>query len=510
MKNRPPIQWEPIDSENQNDEEFSRHFVECEFYKDMITRKKSIITGEKGSGKSAFRRNLVTKHKKENDLVIQIAFDDIVFMSIIDDVNLLLRSNLSGRLSQFAKYWESVIKIYAMQVAINSEMPDSSPNENRDTVYKYLQKIGILNVNDSETLMERIIEAARTLLDNSVSRSHCETTKHPLPNNNFISVEKKFQDYLKYLKKKIIITFDKFDTLETSVSSAQENLQLVFDALITAVYKITISEIYRDYIRIYCFIPHDRFVSNGLKDADKIAGVQVGIIWKRESIADILNKRIFSSIEKNFDETWNNLFPAMIKNERYNIQENSLDYILRHTLYRPRQVLAILVELEKEARTKELNDATFRKIVHDKTMDNVDFFIKEYAINYPYLDDFLKRFRNVQNKISYQDFRSHITKIFNDLSRVVVVTSIEDWLDQLYNIGFWGILYPLDDDAAVEAEQKYIVSNSRYNRKRYICKFYYHFPSKSITKSIHDDEEIVIHPMFYDYCNQACTDVFVT
>ena len=515
MKNRKHINWGPIDAKDEKDEPFLKKFVKCNSYKEIIDEYRPLISGEKGSGKSAFKRHLASAHSANGDVVTEINFDDIEYASVIENLNYLTEYTQAKSLSVLSHYWQFVIFIYAMKTSMSVEKTHLTIEKN--IIQEYLtesgfSEMGIVSMMSLLTLnaIKKIEQATspkdkqdfeRLGLPSTLSSQVYESLKsYPLFDPKFLRAKKAFFEYVNDGDKKIVITIDDFDEIKAKSSGDRLNIQSIFDSLISAIYKVSLINELRDTFRVYCFIPHDRFIEADLRDYDKIEYKHEAIVWNYEGIKKLLDRRIsFSTDGKGFDEIWPSLFPSNIPNNCYGIQESPFDYLLRHTQYRPRQILRTLEALEKEARYDSFDSKRFRQIVHRLASKNVDAFIKEYSIDHPNLKSFFHRFKNFPNICEYTSFRQRVEKIISDLGSFV---PLDEKIDQLYNMGFFGTLKELRGHEVQEISETSYVPPTKYRGEKYHCKFYYHYPDESISGALQGEDIVVIHPMFFDYCEQ--------
>lgn len=515
MKDRLNINWGPIDAKDENDKPFLEKFVKCKSYKEILDSYKPLISGEKGAGKSAFKRHLVATHKENDDVVTEINFDDIEYASIIENLNYLIEYTNVKSLSILSYYWQFVIFIYAMKTAMNVEKTHLT--QEKTLIQEYLiesgfSEMGIVSMMTFLTYnaIKKIEQVTNPMDTKDFERLGLPSTlnaqvyesikKYPLFDPKFLRAKTAFFKYINDGDRKIIITIDDFDEIKAKSTDDRLSIQSIFDSLISAIYKISLTNELRDSFRVYCFIPHDRLIEADLRDYDKIEYKHEAIVWDYNGIKELLDRRIFVSTDgKTFKNTWTSLFPTLIPNECYNVQEDSFEFLLRHTQYRPRQILRTLEALEQEARYENFDEKKFKQIVHRLAKKNVDAFIKEYSIDHPNLKSFFHRFKNFPNICEYTSFRQKVEKIISDLGSHV---PLDDKIDQLYNMGFFGTLKELKRHEVQEIEETAYVPPTKYRGEKYLCKFYYHYADESISGALQGEDIIVIHPMFFDYCEQ--------
>ena len=512
---RPEINWGPIDATDEPDSSFEAKFVECKPYKEIVETYRPLISGEKGSGKSAFRRRLLSVHTSRGDVVKEINFDDLEYASIVGNLNYLIEYTQAKSLSVLSQYWQFIIFIYAMKAAMDVEKLHLT--KEKTLIHEYLTESGfaemgivsmmsLLTLNAVKKIEEitdptKSKEFTRLGLPSTLNSQVYESLKnYPLFDPKFIRAQKAFLVYLNDGDRKIVITLDEFDEIKAKSNEDRTSIQSIFDSLISAVYKISKNNKLRRCFRVYCFVPHDRYIAADLRDFDKIEYKHEAIVWDYKGIKSLLDKRIrVSTGGKSFDEVWPKIFPQYIQNDCYNVPETSFDFLLRHTQYRPRQILHTLVALELEARKPGFDQKLFKQTVHRLAKKNVDAFIREYSIDHPKLKSFFHRFKNFPNICEYTSFRQQVEKIIKDYGAFV---TLDEKIDQLYNIGFFGNLKLLKGHEATEVAETGYVPKTKYRNQTYHCKFYYHYPDESISGALQGEDIVCVHPMFFDYCEQ--------
>ena len=523
MKDRPQIEWGPIDAKDEDDIPFFNKFVENSSLKELLATYRPLISGEKGSGKSAFRRYLVEQHRKADQPVKEISFDDMEFSGIVQNLNYLIEYTTQQPLSILSQYWQFTLFITAMRACMDKQATHLTTEET--IIQEYLQDSGFSEMGVVSMMYTLTVNAIKKIehatdpsdkrdfdrlkLPTSLSPQVYETIKkYPLFDPAFIKAKNAFAKYLDKGTIKPLVTLDDFDNIKAKSSMVREKIQTVFDALISAVYTISTSKSFRNSLLIYCFIPHDRFVAADLRDYDKIDYKHKSIVWDYESIKMLVERRIQVSIGDNviFDDVWPKLFPAEIKNECYQFKENSFDYLLRHTQYRPRQLLRTLEALELKARAGQLDADGFSSTIHSMAKKNVEAFIKEYTIDHPSLKKFCARFKNFPNVVEYSDFRQLVDKAIADYGSYV---STDEKVDQLYNIGFFGTIKILREHEYREYSKKHYIPPALKDGTKYVCEYYYHKPEESISNSMKGDELVAVHPMFFDFCEQAAHHLYL-
>jgi hypothetical protein len=337
--------------------------------------------------------------------------------------------------------------------------------------------------------------------------------QYPTDKGNFLKLVEEFNKYTQSQNIRILVILDGFDTLCIDAQQ-REHIHLVFSALAEAVH-----DLYRDQrfqkgnLVIKALIPHDRFISMQLRDMDKIREVHLPIRWDHNLLRQFVTRRLNVSLGNTlpFEKSWQEVVPEKIENSHYKIDELSFDYIMRHTMWRPRQFQQHLVHLGRMYPNTVIDSGRLQSGVGASCQLLVQDFIQEYRIDHPNLDHFIRLFRRKPNIIPYSDF-ADIVKFalsrFESSKRWI----LEDKIEALFTIGFFGFLQFRSDDH--QPEPPHFRDKYRPPRKSgvkpYCCVFYYSQSShQPVLPRLESDTKIALHPIFFDYCEQEPDSSFI-
>ncbi len=509
------IDWGPTDAADPDDA-FLVKFIEPEEIKKLLGQKYWIISGEKGSGKTAICKRVVLKHSKEFSAICELEFKDVEFAAVIKNLIHLASATDIACLSLISNYWEYVIIIEAMKASLLKT--GNHLSKEATLLNNYLSKHGLIE-NSITSIMLNLIASCWNFIDewtkpggskpnrillpsNLAPQVVDQISKYPIFDPEFKKAREIFSTYLHDKNEKVLITLDGFDRLRTTKETDRQALQIIFEGLTEAVYAISISKDFFDCFQIKALIPYDRYLSLELRDLDKFESKYRNIRWDYNSLQEFLSRRlnIHHSLQqlKDFTDLWSMVMPPKITNTFYNITEESFDYILRHTMYRPRHLQIHLQMMTEMYPNKIIDPSMIPKAIRESSKKIASFFIKEYKIDHPLIEPFLNRFKGKTNIMSFKDFREIVSKALDHLE--VKDWDIEKKIDALYNIGFCGVVKHL------EQHQKNIQRVYRYEPPRkmgvspYRCDFYYNKPLPKMTTHVENNSLIAIHPIFFDYC----------
>ena len=240
-----------------------------------------------------------------------------------------------------------IIHIDVMQKEIQ-EKQEKYLSNNEALIYEYLRNNDLI----SGSTIYKTLKYLRKI---TAGLKHIENLTNLLNESepSFESAQEAFYEYLKTSKKFITIYIDNIDDFGFDFSVRNRSF---FNALLSTTMRIN-SDCMRRKIpfRVTLMVPSELYDTAVLWNRDKIKTRRIFLNWDtEEKIRNLVCKRI--AIELNIkkskpryegdiysiskDQTWDRIFPEKIQNN-VNKRENTLRFILRHSLYTPRTVLDI-------------------------------------------------------------------------------------------------------------------------------------------------------------------------
>lgn len=510
------ISWGPTDA-SEPDDNFLDKFIEPKEIKKLVGPKYWLISGEKGSGKTALCLGITLKHGGGYHCIKKLRFNDIEFCAVIKNLQELSAATDISSLTLISNYWEYVLITEAMKEYIISA--DFHLSAGGTQIHNYLVKKKIIEGSVLSTMLGLIAtcwtfvekwtkpgegKPTEILLPSNLESQVVETlSKYPIFDPEFKKMRQIFSKLLRDKNEKVLITLDGFDRLKTSEHCNKESLEIIFEGLIESVYALSISEDFYKNIQIKCFIPYDRYISLDLRDTDKFGSKYRNIRWCYSSLQEFLAKRLSLHTKmshlKQFYDMWYEVMPEKIENKFYGIDENSYEYVLRHTMYRPRHLQIHLEEIAERYEGMNIDPSMVPKAIRESSKRIANYIIKEYKIDHPLMEPFLRRFKGATNIMPYTDFRYIVEKTLEAFG--VTSWTIDKKIDSLYNIGFFGIFKCLSTHHD-QIDRLYRYKPPRkISIKPYQCDFYYVKPIEEASSVLDDQSLVTIHPIFFDYCD---------
>lgn len=292
--------------------------------------------------------------------------------------------------------------------------------------------------------------------------------------------------------KVVLICLDGFDSIVDRTAPART---AVFAGLIDAIFKTIQDPEFSRLFAYKAFLPQELTGSAHvmLWDADKYLGHAHYLRWSEEDFGAFLRKRLIhyaKTRSSHFLDVWHDFMPDKIRNDQHRIDEPSFNYLLRHTLYRPRQILIHVQEIldlwDQRSEKFRVDSSFVPAVVASMNQQIAQTVVNQLELDHPGLNAFMKSWRGRTNTVSVGEFQDRIRKIFGITENH---TSLE-FFDTLFNFGIFGI-----------AERRDLTVGSQQAR------FRFDYVGDGITPGVHfsvDDKDIVaFSPMFHEFC--GCT-----
>lgn len=279
----------------------------------------------------------------------------------------------------------------------------------------------------------------------------------------------------------------------------------------------------------YAFaIPHDRFTELRLRESADLDTKYISQIkWTPLHLLEFFVRRCNYALGNKSEAT---TYDELIKEYKKILKELNIDehiqntsvpgvkedfllYLIRHSLWRPRDIQRYLIEIFRNCQSSISKDGSIlcQKIIQDVVREvspsilDSEFFI-EYQAEYPLLEDVVMRFRQQPNIIEDDYLRDKILgKRGISLSHTSPM-STDEIITRLYNVGFLGIRSKRQLNPSMCIRQK--------NQLVYYC-FYYNEEVKNLNSifgggaKLSEDETWVIHPVFYDRLDSKVSNDYV-
>lgn len=492
------LHFKPLSAEE--DRNFGDHFVSTKYSHRISTAESDIIFGTKGSGKTALSITLSEFHKPEflNTLIFDL--DTLSFNRLLNNLT-KLKDNVNEDISTVSRIaWKNALLNQSLLATIEKIEDDIL----KDKIINILNHDGFIrngkDILDSDEKINSVLENLFTKIKNAVFQNDPINSltaaqsntinKFPL-NPDTSEVLNQLIDFIIDKNKKVLICVDGLDSIS---DHSFDSRNAIFTGLIDAIYHLRLDERISKAFIFKAFLPQELTIDAKIKiwDSDKHLHNTHYINWDSASLKEFISQRFklkSKTGKDSFEDIWEEFMPEKIKNPVYNVEENAFEYILRHTLYRPRQLqnhIYIIIQrwIEQTGGESKIHPNFIPKTISENNVILAEQVAGQQLTKiYPNLIPFLKSWNKSSTSIEVGSFKERLGKYFKD-----DFDTINKLFDEFYIFGLFGIAI---DDSVPD----YIKKSK---------KFHFSFVNDRLITSIHDtvdDNDIIAFaPIFRKFC----------
>ncbi len=473
-------------------------------YSELMTGRYCLVSGRKGAGKSTLVDYAWSVQSPENLIVRVRPQIDKIYARMYD---LLLKSPAEtdpshslGNLLEFLCY----LKLF--REATERFLDDVQNDHDLRSVRTFLDAHYL----QTGPITDKALNLAASLTADFRDLHHLliklQQTQKPAP--TFAAACEAFRSYLRRKKRTAIVFIDDLDAIGFKYDTSHK---IFVKAVIEEAMRLSTSPEIQGALRVIATPPTELLNALPLWNRDKVPGMTITLRWQNlEKLERLVSKRIAIELktkkrEPRFEgdrysvdsiRTWMRVFPEKLWN-RIGAEEPTLQYIARHTLYTPRNILGICQAVLKELQRRKYTLETLREISTEEWSSVIQIACEEGSLNismhvrdmfesiYVGIADVFGLFRNRPNiwpRREFDAFLSQFTResvLDEDGKRFLDAMSVAR---VLYEVGFLGY--------AFEERSRPIGGGGVYT-----LNFSYVRWSQRARANL-----AVISPVFYDFC----------
>lgn len=431
-----------------HDRDFGNHFFESNNLKRILTTDSDIIYGSKGVGKTALRRALAELKSSYYYTTKNVDLDHISFKSVHRDLEQLKDTTQTEIATLARNTWRNVLAMYCLE-AVAETLPDSSRLKKR--IEDLLQQEEFEGGDSNSNLrgqIERFLnmiaraglqEEAPTPLGLSKKQRNIVNT---FPSNPEVkAVLRECSNLIEQSGKHVLLCLDGFDSI---VDHTSESRRAIFAGLIDAIHRSSTDPLLANGFCFKAFLPQELTdeAQSVIWDADKFILHTHYLRWKEDDFQSFLKKRLMAyskSRSSNFLDVWHEFMPDKVRNDSHGTEESSFSYVLRHTLYRPRQLLTHLQMIfdnwDEESVSFRVDPSFIPSVVAATNYELAKLVAGQLEIRHPGLTSFLQSWNGMPITVTVGDFQERLLKIL----RYLEPSEINSVIDDFFNFGIFGI-----------------------------------------------------------------------
>lgn len=491
------------DLDAATDTRFREHFVESVDLQRILNNESDIIFGSKGVGKTALRRALTELHQSSYYATKSIDLDQISFSQVHVALSKVKDTTQADIAKVASNTWRNVLALYCLE-AVAETLAHSNPL--RRGIDKLIEEEGINGASSNYRLISQIerflLKIAEIGLDDEASAplglsKNQLAIVHDFPSNSDLTpLLEQSVDLVQRSNKKVMICIDGFDSI---IDHTPESRRAIFSGLVDAIHKCSRDAVLSNAFCFKVFLPRELTdnVHTVVWDSDKYILNQRYLKWSMKDFQRFLFKRLrpyARTKSSHFEDIWSEFLPDIVRNTIHNLDEPTFNYVLRHTLYRPRQVLThfqrIFDSWDEKSSSLKVDPTFIPKIVASTNIDLARSITSQLEIEYPGIGNFMQSWNGMNNTMTVGVFLERMKRFFASQS----MPDVYSLFDDLFNFGIFGV-----------AQRRRIAKNAQSTRFR----FSYvddSFPTP-IHTAIEEHDLIALSPMFHEFAGCIASEV---
>ncbi|MEO0532910.1 MAG: ATP-binding protein [Cyanobacteria bacterium P01_A01_bin.123] len=373
----------------------SEYFYQNSTYHKFFNSGKTILVGNRGSGKSAIFKYMAALEARKGNLVIELSPEEYSYELLSE----YLRSEKDGSWGKQSAY--SVAWQYLLYNLIFKKIVDEKRGlllGSQKDIYTYVRNhLESQDLNSIGILFSYLKRLEQIKLDSreSLQKSRELQSLYSLEEikDLLISLKK----ILKKIRVKIFI-----DELDKGWDNS-EDAKYFLAGLFQAAQKLNLIS---QNLCIYISIRQELFdnIPQIYEDAQKIREDVEVIRWGKNELLELIGLRIahcFPELQKQGAlKRWNAIFAAYLSVK----DEASVDYIIDRTQFRPRELLQFCkLCIEFFSRGKRIEEPTIFAAEEVFSEQKIKDLASEYRFKYPYLLDLFEVFRGRKSHLEKQE-----------------------------------------------------------------------------------------------------------
>jgi hypothetical protein len=477
------------------DPNFRENFVPPADLEFLSSPESHIIYGPKGVGKTALTRALTELQDSSFYASGTLDLNNLSLQRIYFELEKAQKATHENALYLAQAAWRNVILMQFLELvrskkeahgALAEEIDQFLSDENftdRTAPTRFLNQV--------ERFFYRIGEAGLAEDTTTRTRGHAEARRMALdlfsPSRQYAELLQRACGVVKASHNLVAICVDGFDSI---VEHYPESRRTIFAGLIGAVHDLAGDPITKNALCVKAFLPKELTQEARAIhfDADKFIYNTREVYWSDDSLKEFIQRRLkphLRSKKTDFDSVWQEFMPSSIHNSVHNLDENSFAYILRHSQYRPRQLLlhvqAILDNWDRKSNTFRVDASSIPSTVatSNKEMAHLAAHQLEYARKG--VLNFVRSFGGATSTITYAECFNKIGRMFDTSSSPLETRQV---FDELFDFGVLGV-----------ARKDSVSLGSSTARIRFV-----YAGERVISMHPADDDIVAVCPMFHDYC----------
>jgi hypothetical protein len=414
----------------------AEYFVESEAFRRLESRRKTIVIGNRGTGKSALFKVMAERSRKAGAVVLELSPENYSYEMLCNALK-AERAGSWAKHGAFATAWKYLIYVLVMKEL--TERGKKFKTGAAADIYTYLRDTHA-GVADSPIAV--LISYLKRMEGIKIGSYEAALKTRELAKLYRLDEIEPLLPKLAALtaRVRVLVFIDELDRGWDSSEDAKAFVSGLFQACVAindrdpnlTVHVSLRQELYDSIPALY-------------DDAQKYRDIIETINWDETSLLSIVAKRIRYSLneldEQSDLESWNAVFAETLQYRK----SRSFNYMIDRTLYRPREIIQFCTDCLEEARAQNIEPIDYG-VISRAELSYSDSRQKdiagEYRFQYPGLQTIFETFRGLTYTMDRDELIDHCLRIVAGETKVDkdapwVVNQDPDYLvEVLWRVGF--------------------------------------------------------------------------
>lgn len=404
----------------ERDNDLINCFIKNDSYNNVYNGIKTVILGNRGTGKSAIFKKLASEKRANGEIVIELTPENYSY----EMLQQTLKRESDGAWAKkgaFCSAWKYLIYVLAMKKLCENK--GSLKKGDEQELYSYLRAN---HANIEKHPIDALISYIQRIEGIKVCDYEASVKSKELHSLYKLEEIERLLKPLERITKTKNITFlvDELDSGWDNSEDAKAFISGLFQAAMSINGK-------HQHIKVLISLRKELYenIPDLYEDVQKYRDIIQYVEWDEEKLQRLICKRIIGSVEglSESDElvAWNSVFVEELSYRK----TKSVNYLLDRTLYRPREIIQFCNDIKE----KNMDTTTFpwdyNSILNaefDYSKSRAEDICSEYKYQYPGLISVLETFRGRQSNIERQELEFHCLQL--SLGEINVNSEAKKWV----------------------------------------------------------------------------------
>ena len=478
----------------QRDADFDRHWVANASFDEAGRPGVSLVVGAKGIGKSALSRHLIEKEQTHSTAQVLIDLSHFGYARVADQIRAIADTTRDDAVELLSRYWRRLFLLYCLR----ESLPHMAAGAARASVTRVLNVHGTGNAERTlQSILGEVISAIDgffmkrresapgAIVIDRLSPAELDELQSGAETATLGNACAHAAGALAEAHRLVSLVVDGIDRIAEGTSPSA--FDLVVSAMVHAADEMWMDPMFRDCLRIKVLMPRELFPQLHTRDLDHRLGSQRTLVWQPAELRALVDARVRLAAERAG-------FAIDGIAQAFHDADGVFLDILRHSMYRPRQLMLLFDEVRRRSPEPRPPPASIATSLQIATAALTEALIHESRLQMPRLEGYIRGLRDLEAVCTLGQLNQALGSA---LSAEADSQAVRTAIDTLYAAGVVGRL-----EALIPGESDLSgCTRKKGNRREPIrCEFIFKPWARTFwLRSQPDDAQVVIHPMVWSF-----------